>query len=568
MRPYLGSNVSPASVEEIFFRNLVEDGEVLLALFDGVLLDEYNRRAGGLALNDFIALTDRRLIIWARGLWTDAVDGFPWKDVDVVESYVWDPFHGRVRLALRLPTVAKRSRRITVKGNESAEPESDERVIINTLDYMPAEDVPVFADMVTWIGDQVIAGTSGMRLYEAMVATFPLPQRGAPASPTPMDNRRGAAPPRRQAPPDPPPEETESSKKRSWWPFGKKKDEPESAESAESLVVAYERQRHGGSAPTPPPTQAPRPPAINGPVSGMTTPVVEQLGVYGLSRTLRLAIEMPDRLRGSLQRVSDIMGGTSELLEGMQNPEVRRNAMVGLNMALSQQEQQQGPLASMAPMVRAALNMGGDDAGGAREHDSRRIQVMRGGERDTGGRIVPRKSSDGAATNTPTKSPPGQRLQATQSGSRLRVEPPIIEAPIRDTASTETSTPISQSTDAPPPSKKPIVSARARVRRQDDVVEEPPASEPHQELPSDTTSPAAESQTPTTSPEARPVRVVVNRSQQNGEAIPEDVAAVQTPDHSVVSRAGHEPAATNGTMETKKRQRIAVSPNRTRGDGE
>ncbi|NCC33628.1 MAG: hypothetical protein EOM24_16670, partial [Chloroflexia bacterium] len=60
-RPYLGINVNAASADELCYRGLLEEGEILLALFDGVLLDERRRRVGGLALSDFVALTERRV---------------------------------------------------------------------------------------------------------------------------------------------------------------------------------------------------------------------------------------------------------------------------------------------------------------------------------------------------------------------------------------------------------------------------------------------------------------------------------------------------------------------------
>jgi hypothetical protein len=33
--------------------------------------------------------------------------------------------------------------------------------MINTLDYMPADDVSYMAQQIAWIGDQVVAGVQG-----------------------------------------------------------------------------------------------------------------------------------------------------------------------------------------------------------------------------------------------------------------------------------------------------------------------------------------------------------------------------------------------------------------------
>lgn len=175
MSPFLGVNVSMASVEELRQRDLLDEGETLLALFDGTLLDENRRRVGGLALADFVALTDRRLILWARGFFNDTVDGFPWSDVDVVRAETWDPWHGRVSLALRIPATPPRKRRVAL--GEVQDPGQPERVIVNTLDYMPAEDVDMLAKMVAWVGDQVLAGVSGEELVKAFEAEFPAVER-------------------------------------------------------------------------------------------------------------------------------------------------------------------------------------------------------------------------------------------------------------------------------------------------------------------------------------------------------------------------------------------------------
>ncbi|MEF3275341.1 MAG: hypothetical protein K6356_13265 [Chloroflexus sp.] len=332
MSPFLGVNVSMASVEELHQRDLLDEGETLLALFDGTLFDENGRRVGGLALADFVALTDRRLILWARGFFNDTVDGFPWSDVDVVRAETWDPWHGRVSLALRLPATPPRKRRVAL--GEVQDPGQPERVIVNTLDYMPAEDVNVLAKMVAWIGDQVLAGLSGEALIKAFEAEFP------PVERKPLPPFFVAEP----APPPTPEPEPKKPAKKPWWKFGKTEEETPEPVSPGNLIAAYERQRSGAAASASP-----------APAVGPVPTLPEQPNVYEVSRSLRLMFEVPRGLARGMRRASEILSGATELLNNMQDPRVRRNAMRGLYYAAAQQEAEGGPLAPVGPVVRAAV---------------------------------------------------------------------------------------------------------------------------------------------------------------------------------------------------------------------
>jgi hypothetical protein len=335
IRPYLGSNVSPISVEELYHRGLLEEGETLLALFDGMLLDERGRRIGGLSLSDFVALTDQRLITWARGIFNDTVDGFAWKDVDVVDHESWDPFHARVRFAFRLPPVAPRTRRIAVKGSDPTAGGSEERVLINTLDYMPVDDAGAMAHMIGWIGDQAVKGMTGEELLTAFLEAFPPPEQ-----PDPM----------LAVPPSYEPLPQEEPAKRRWWQLSKKdKNQPlASADNPESLISAYESERGGN-----PTLRIAR--SVSGVPSGPAMATSDQPTIYGFSRGLRLMLEVPRRLNRVVNRAQQVMDGATELMDGMQDPRVRRNAIAGLRHAIDQQQDQQGPLAPVAPVVRAVL---------------------------------------------------------------------------------------------------------------------------------------------------------------------------------------------------------------------
>lgn len=393
MRPFLGVNVSMASVEEMQQRGLLEEGETLLALFDGTLLDEQRRRIGGLALADFVALTDRRLILWARGFFNDTVDGFPWSDVDVVRAETWDPWHGRVSLALRIPATPPRKRRVAL--GEVQEAGQPERVIINTLDYMPVEDVDVLAKMVAWVGDQVIAGITGEELIKAFEAEFPAVER------KPLPPFFLASEP---APPPMPEPAPQQPKKKPWWKFGAAdKEEEATPASPGNLIAAYERQRSGsGVSPEAPPASAP---------VGPLPTLPEQPNMYEVSRSLRLMLEVPRGLARGMRRASEILSGATELINNMQDPRVRRNAMRGLYYAAAQQEAEGGPLAPVGPVVRAAVRFAEPtEQQSTAEPTQRRIAV----------RAAVRQSSPAPAPEPTTTAPAATDNPATPANQPVR----------------------------------------------------------------------------------------------------------------------------------------------------
>ncbi|MEI8165942.1 MAG: hypothetical protein WCG26_06170 [Chloroflexales bacterium] len=437
-RPYLGVNVNAASADEVRVRGLLEDGETLLALFDGVLLDQNRRRVGGIALSDFVILTDRRVITWARGLFNDAVDSFPWKDVDVVQAETWDPWHGRVHLAFRLPSIAPRKRRIAVQGM-TEEPGSGERLVMNTLDYMPVDDVAVFARMVELVGDQIVNAVDSAELIANFFAEFHPSERVSlqsvfDTSPEPT------------APVPVPELVAQKSARKRWWQIGRAGEEQQELtppSDSSNLVSAYESQRPGGSS------------IVSGTLVGNNAPpgmsasatnsmliqMSDQLGVYEVSRTLRLFLEAPRRMARSIRRAGEAVGGATEMMSGLQDSRVRRNAMRGLYMSVAHQEAQGGPMASIGPVVRAAVRFAEPlEEEQDQQQASRRVQVrssVRGrrpptpveteideaAQRNDEPRQAP-SLVDPTATPTVTRPDPLKR-----SISVRKVAPPTSEAP-------------------------------------------------------------------------------------------------------------------------------------------
>jgi len=365
-RPYLGKNVSPESAEEVRQRGILEEGEMLLALFDGVLLDENRRRIGGVSLSDFVVLSDRRLITWARGLFNDTVDSFPWQDVDVAKTETWDPWHGRIVLAFRLPAVAPRTRRIVVKGMANGQPEN-ERVIVNTFDYMPADDVMPLSNMVAWVGDQVVSGMTGEALVRGFADQFPASERQFSFLTLPA--------PEPVAPP-PPPRSVEKPRKKNWWQRAFGEPEEPIVSNTGNLINDYESRRASQ------PAGAGVPASVAAPMPSDMPAVIGQPSVYEMSRSIQLFLEAPRRLARSVRRAGEMMSGAGDLMNGLQDPQVRRTAMMGIYQAAVQQEMDNGPLAPVGPVVRAAVRFSqpppSEDAQAqaqAQTPASRRLQV-------------------------------------------------------------------------------------------------------------------------------------------------------------------------------------------------
>ncbi|PDW04117.1 hypothetical protein [Candidatus Viridilinea mediisalina] len=474
-RPYLGINVNAASVDEMLHRGLIEEGETLLALFDGVLLDERRRRVGGFSLSDFVALTDRRVITWARGFFNDTVDGFEWKDMDVVQAETWDPWHGRVVLAFRLPAVAPRKRRIAVNGSYE-EPGSSERVVTNTFDFMPADDVNTFSHMVEVIGDQIMAGVTGEPLVEAFFAEFPPVER---EQLQPFFN-----PPEPPAPePEPEPVVEEKPRKRRWWPFGSAEDEPQEQEQVVTpgnLIAAYEHQRVGVPA-----GSGISPLAMPTPASSLAH-MSEQPSMYQVSRSLRLALEVPRKMMRGVRRATDAVSGATEMVGNMQDPRVRRNAMRGIYHAASQHEAQGGPFAPVVPVVRAAVRLAEPDEDTSNQKQSKRVSVrsnVRRGNAEAPAPVEPMGASFNAAAHAERPDPQVRRSVSVRRAPPSKivtatgetVEPPAAPEPqVRRSVSVRRVEPAAPAA-APSDASEPQVRRTIAVRRVEPAA---PAAEP------------------------------------------------------------------------------------------
>ena len=72
-------------------REILEPGEVLLGAFHGQAMSDGGygltaRYKGGFSLHDYMLVTDRRVVLWARGLVSGSTDGFRYEDISSVEE--------------------------------------------------------------------------------------------------------------------------------------------------------------------------------------------------------------------------------------------------------------------------------------------------------------------------------------------------------------------------------------------------------------------------------------------------------------------------------------------------
>ncbi len=103
---FMGTNANGKHLEEALRQGIIAPGERLLGFFDGVFFDHEGKRVGGMALHDYLLVTDRHLILWARDQFKDYVDRFPLSHAFVRHSAPKDMLHGTVKFGLVLPHIA------------------------------------------------------------------------------------------------------------------------------------------------------------------------------------------------------------------------------------------------------------------------------------------------------------------------------------------------------------------------------------------------------------------------------------------------------------------------------
>ncbi len=148
--PYIGKNVERKHVEE-FFRYHREPDEVVIALFDGIIFDGDGKRVGGLTLHDYVILTDRHFILWARGLQSDVLDRLDYRGVCFSAKQA-DTLHGELALEFTPPAVPK--------------------PLTARVDLLPIMDLPALEELFT-LTKALVVGRSDQATGQATAQAGP-----------------------------------------------------------------------------------------------------------------------------------------------------------------------------------------------------------------------------------------------------------------------------------------------------------------------------------------------------------------------------------------------------------
>ena len=100
---FMGTNAKSSHLEEALRQQIILRDEHVLGFFDGIFFEADGKRVGGLALHDYLVVTDRHLTMWARDQFKDYVDRFPLSQVYLKSSEQKDYLHGRIKLGFELP---------------------------------------------------------------------------------------------------------------------------------------------------------------------------------------------------------------------------------------------------------------------------------------------------------------------------------------------------------------------------------------------------------------------------------------------------------------------------------
>lgn len=148
---FMGTNANSKHLEEATRQQIIAPGEHLMGFFDGIFFDATGKRVGGLALHDYLIVTDRHLIMWARDQFKDYVDRFPLSHCFLTSAEPKDMLHGTLKLGLVLPQV------------EEAEVAQAAQIEI-CFDLVPLPDLKQISGLIevlTNLHHEMIAGGAG-----------------------------------------------------------------------------------------------------------------------------------------------------------------------------------------------------------------------------------------------------------------------------------------------------------------------------------------------------------------------------------------------------------------------
>ncbi len=160
---FIGTNSKYEHLLEALHLQVVAPDEILLGFFDGIFFDAAGKRVGGLALNDYLVITNNHFTLWARDQFKDVVDHFPLSNVFVVAQGTKDVLHGTLTLELVLP-------------NEDLKNLEKAQKVKVSFDFVPLPDLKLIADMITVLGnahrDMIVGGASPADRSQAVQILF------------------------------------------------------------------------------------------------------------------------------------------------------------------------------------------------------------------------------------------------------------------------------------------------------------------------------------------------------------------------------------------------------------
>ena len=121
-----GTAIGQKTLDEMARRQIVPQGERLLAIFGGLLYDPSGARVGGLAFSDYLIVTTGHVMTWARDQAKDYVDRFPLAATTLAGIGKKDAAHATARL-----TFASKTKSVSL-----------------TFDMLPVADMEQFAETI------------------------------------------------------------------------------------------------------------------------------------------------------------------------------------------------------------------------------------------------------------------------------------------------------------------------------------------------------------------------------------------------------------------------------------
>ncbi|HEX2913942.1 MAG TPA: hypothetical protein VH186_24270 [Chloroflexia bacterium] len=154
---YVGRNVVRRHIVDFFCQSdavtYLAQGEEILAIFDGIILNLQARRFTTRSLHDYAILTNQNLLLWSRGDRQTVVHRHPWNSLTLKKYGRRSELEGTLLLSFSPPAPANR-RRITIRSGSGSSAQAQELPLpavaetLYYLDLMPLLEVRLCARML------------------------------------------------------------------------------------------------------------------------------------------------------------------------------------------------------------------------------------------------------------------------------------------------------------------------------------------------------------------------------------------------------------------------------------